>query len=61
MSPTPSAPTTTVVPASEANESIRRFVRTRRGTAWTAQDMAEYAVLLEVWTHAARKPVVEAA
>ncbi|WP_411146648.1 hypothetical protein [Streptomyces sp. x-80] len=61
MSPTPSAPTTTVVPASEANESIRRFVRTRRGAAWTAQDMAEYAALLEVWTRAVRKPVLKAA
>ncbi|WP_234326107.1 MULTISPECIES: hypothetical protein [unclassified Streptomyces] len=42
------------VPASEANESIRRFVRARRGLTWTAQDMAEYAALLEVWTLAVR-------
>ncbi|AJT61867.1 hypothetical protein T261_0175 [Streptomyces lydicus] len=49
------------IPASEANESIRRFVRTRHGLAWTAQDMAEYAVLLEIWTTAVRAEVVEAA
>ncbi|GAA2346287.1 hypothetical protein Scani_37610 [Streptomyces caniferus] len=61
MSPTPSAPTAAPVPASEANESIRRFVRARRGVAWSAQDMAEYAVLLEIWTLAVRAEVVEAA
>ncbi|GFE27122.1 hypothetical protein Sliba_75750 [Streptomyces nigrescens] len=61
MSPTPSAPTGVPVPASEANESIRRFVRARRGLAWSAQDMAEYAVLLEIWTLAVRSEVVEAA
>lgn len=49
------------VPAAEANESIRRFVRARRGLAWTAQDMADYAVLLEIWTLAVRSEVVEAA
>jgi hypothetical protein len=47
------------VPASEANESIRRFVRARRGLAWSAQDMAEYAVLLEIWTLAVRSEVAE--
>ncbi len=59
MSPTPSAPTGAPVPASEANESIRRFVRARRGMAWSAQDMAEYAVLLEIWTLAVRSEVTE--
>ncbi|GFE19350.1 hypothetical protein Sgleb_73970 [Streptomyces glebosus] len=59
MSPTPSAPTDVPVPASEANESIRRFVRARRGLAWSAQDMAEYAVLLEIWTLAVRSEVAE--
>lgn len=29
--------------------------------AWSAQDMAEYAVLLEIWTLAVRSEVVEAA
>lgn len=47
------------VPASEANESIRRFVRARRDLAWTAQDMAEYAALLEIWTLAVRSEVTE--
>ncbi|WP_344579920.1 hypothetical protein [Streptomyces lunalinharesii] len=61
MSPTPSARAETPVPASEANDSIRRFVRARHGLAWTAQDMAEYAVLLEIWTMAVRAEVVEAA
>ncbi|MEU5013713.1 hypothetical protein AB0G35_26135 [Streptomyces sp. NPDC021749] len=66
MSPTPSAHKGAPVPASEANESIRRFVRARHGLAWTAQDMAEYAALLEVWTLAVRSEdadvmVVEAA
>ncbi|PJJ00062.1 hypothetical protein BX264_0334 [Streptomyces sp. 2333.5] len=61
MSPTPSAHTDVPVPAAEANESIRRFVRARRGLAWSAQDMAEYAVLLEIWTMAVRAEVVEAA
>ncbi|GGN47270.1 hypothetical protein GCM10012285_32840 [Streptomyces kronopolitis] len=64
MSPTPSAHTDVPVPAAEANESIRQFVRARRGLAWSAQDMAEYAVLLEVWTLAVRAEmtqVVEAA
>ncbi|BDM69415.1 hypothetical protein HEK616_29020 [Streptomyces nigrescens] len=66
MSPTPSAHMGVPVPASEANESIRRFVRARRGLTWTAQDMAEYAALLEVWTLAVRSEdtdvvVVEAA
>ncbi len=59
MSPTPSAHTVTPVPASEANDSIRRFVRARHGLAWTAQDMAEYAVLLEIWTVAVRAEVTE--
>ncbi|WP_327700975.1 hypothetical protein OG530_02910 [Streptomyces decoyicus] len=59
MSPTPSAPTGAPVPASEANESIRRFVRARRGMAWSAQDMAEYAILLEIWTLAVRSEVTE--
>ncbi|MER6307841.1 hypothetical protein ACWCXK_03950 [Streptomyces sp. NPDC001739] len=41
-------------------------MRARRGLAWTAQDMAEYAALLEVWTLAVRSEgadvvVVEAA
>lgn len=54
------------VPVSEANESIRRFVRARHGLTWTAQDMAEYAALLEAWTLAVRSEdadvvVVEAA
>ncbi|MFG2140778.1 hypothetical protein [Streptomyces sp. NPDC048650] len=61
MSPTPSPLNGVSVPASEANESIRRFVRTRHGLAWTAQDMAEYAVLLEIWTRAVRSEVVKAA
>ncbi len=61
MSPTPSAHPRLPSPASEANESIRRFVRARRGLAWTSQDMAEYAVLLEIWTLAVRAEVVEAA
>ncbi len=59
MSPTPSAHTGAPVPASEANDSIRRFVRARRGLAWTAQDMAEYAALLEVWMLAVRAEVAE--
>ncbi|QHC23074.1 hypothetical protein [Streptomyces sp. GS7] len=59
MSPTPPAPTGVPVPASEANDSIRRFVRARRDLAWTAQDMAEYAVLLEIWTVAVRAEVSE--
>ena len=57
----PSDPKDVSVPASEANESIRRFVRARRDLAWTPQDMAEYAGLLEVWTLAVRAEVVEAA
>jgi len=59
MSPTPSAPAGAPVAASEANESIRRFVRARRGMAWSPQDMAEYAVLLEIWTLAVRSEVTE--
>ncbi len=59
MSPTPPAHTGMPVPAAEANESIRRFVRARHGLAWTAQDMAEYAVLLEIWTLAVRNEVAE--
>lgn len=59
MSPTPSAHRDVPVPASEANESIRRFVRARRGLAWSAEDMAEYAVLLEIWTVAVRAEVTE--
>ncbi|MFJ9407087.1 hypothetical protein [Streptomyces sp. NPDC101393] len=61
MSPTPPAPVGAPVSASQANESIRRFVRARRGMAWSAQDMTEYAVLLETWTLAVRAEVVKAA
>ncbi|MFI7102113.1 hypothetical protein ACIBK8_22470 [Streptomyces sp. NPDC050161] len=61
MSPTPSAHPGPSLPASEANEAIRCFVRARRGWSWTAQDMTEYAELLENWTFAVRAEVVEAA
>ncbi|MEU9125360.1 hypothetical protein AB0C96_36945 [Streptomyces sp. NPDC048506] len=59
MSPTPSAHTGMPCAASDANESIRRFVRARRGLAWTAQDMTEYAALLEIWSLAVRNEVSE--
>ncbi|UQA91448.1 hypothetical protein [Streptomyces halobius] len=61
MSPTPLPATGAPVPASDANESIRRFVCARGGRPWTTQDMTEYAVLLEIWTLAVRAEVVEAA
>ncbi|TJZ59180.1 hypothetical protein FCH28_03525 [Streptomyces piniterrae] len=61
MSPTPPPSTGAPVPAADANESIRRFVCARGGRAWTAQDMADYAVLLEIWTLAVRAEVIEAA
>lgn len=61
MSPTPSALSGALAPASEANDAIRRFVCARPSWTWTAQDMTEYATLLETWTHAVRAEVVEAA
>lgn len=59
MSATPSPRPGAHSSVSEANESIRRFVGARRGLAWTAQDMAEYAALLEVWVLAVRDDVTE--
>lgn len=61
MSPTPPPCTGAPVAAADANEAIRRFVRARRGRSWTAEDRAEYARLLEIWTLAARGAVAEAA
>ncbi|GAA3169583.1 hypothetical protein GCM10017688_18530 [Streptomyces ramulosus] len=61
MSPTPSALSGAPAPASEANDAIRRFVCARPSWTWTAQDMTEYAALLENWTQAVRAEVVEAA
>ncbi|MFD7665622.1 hypothetical protein [Streptomyces sp. NPDC059788] len=58
MPPTP-PPSTGTPPAADANEAIRQFVRARRGRSWTAEDRAEYARLLEIWTRAVRGGVVE--
>ncbi|WP_368396792.1 hypothetical protein [Streptomyces sclerotialus] len=43
------------------NDSIRRFVRARRGCAWTAEDREEYARLVAAWTSAMRDEIVTAA
>ncbi|WP_078898015.1 hypothetical protein [Streptomyces rimosus] len=56
MPPTP-PPSTGAPLAADANEAIRRFVRARRGRAWTAEDRAEYARLLEIWTSAVDRTV----
>ncbi|MEV0597870.1 hypothetical protein AB0I82_01010 [Streptomyces sp. NPDC050315] len=47
--------------AAEVNDCIRRFVRARRGCAWTAEDREEYAHLLAAWTSAMREEIVTAA
>ncbi|MEU2790262.1 hypothetical protein [Streptomyces sp. NPDC007100] len=60
MSPIPPPPMGAPV-AADANEAIRRFVRARRGRPWTAEDRAEYARLLEIWTRAMRRTTVGAA
>ncbi|MFI9029368.1 hypothetical protein [Streptomyces sp. NPDC053560] len=43
------------------NDSIRQFVRARRGCAWTAEDREEYTRLLAAWTWAVRDEIVTAA
>ncbi|MEV5593699.1 hypothetical protein [Streptomyces sp. NPDC052496] len=60
MPPTPSSCAGALPAPADANEAIRRFVRARRGRSWTAEDRAEYARLLEIWTRAVRGAVVEA-
>ncbi|MFH8597208.1 MULTISPECIES: hypothetical protein [Streptomyces] len=52
MPPTPPLSTGAPPAAADANEAIRQFVRARRGRSWTAEDRAEYARLLEIWTSA---------
>ncbi|MET9293266.1 hypothetical protein [Streptomyces sp. NPDC003077] len=54
MSPNPAERAAVPVPAAEANEAIRRFVRARRDRPWTAQDRVRYVELLETWTLAVR-------
>ncbi|MFH8347368.1 hypothetical protein [Streptomyces sp. NPDC018045] len=59
MPPTPPPSMGAPLTAADANEAIRRFVRARRGRSWTAEDRAEYARLLEIWTLAVRGAVAE--
>ncbi|MCZ4121714.1 hypothetical protein [Streptomyces sp. H39-S7] len=48
----PPPPASEQSPASAANEAIRRFVRSRSGSAWTRAELAELDRLRRAWRRA---------